>query len=84
LRDGSTQTFSPVRSAVASDSGEVNLMWGEAADFVFAVPDTVHADDVAQTRLEITGFYERYSNLLAEKELRVRATTLPVRVNTVK
>jgi len=84
LRNGSTQTFSPVRSAVASDSGEVNLMWGEAADFVFAVPDTVHADDVAQTRLEITGFYERYSNLLAEKELRVRATTLPVRVNTVK
>jgi hypothetical protein len=82
MRDGTTQTFSPAQTpAAASGAAEIRLMWGEAADISFAIADTLKAEDVVQTRLQVTGYYERYSNLLAQQERQAPATPLPLRVN---
>ena len=67
--------------AAASGAAEIRLMWGEAADISFAIADTLKAEDVVQTRLQVTGYYERYSNLLAQQERQAPATPLPLRVN---
>lgn len=80
--DGSTQTFSPAQPAAGSADGEISLMWGEATDISFAVPKTVNATDVRQSRLQVSGYYERYSSLLAEQQQSPRATPLPLRVNS--
>jgi hypothetical protein len=82
--DGSTQTFSPAQPAAVSGDGEISLMWGEAADISFAVPNTVNAKDVRQSRLQVSGYYERYSSLLAEQQQSPRATPLPLRVNSTQ
>ena len=80
FRDGSSQTFAPLRPA--DNAAGMVLMWGEAIDFAFAVPDTVKADDIVETRLEVTGYYDRYSQLLAEQSLHPQASALPVRLNS--
>jgi hypothetical protein len=82
LRDGTTQTLSPVRTATsARHDSEIILMWGEAADLSFAVPDTLKAEDVRQTRLQVTGYYERYTSLLSEQARSMQATQVPTRAN---
>lgn len=82
FRDGSSQTFTPL--GPADSAAGMTLMWGEAVDFSFAVPDTVRADDVVETRLEVTGYYDRYSQLLAEQSAHPQASALPVRLNAVE
>lgn len=57
---------------------------GEASDIAFAVPNTVNAQDVQQSRLQVTGYYERYSNLLAERQPPAVATPLPFKVNSIE
>jgi hypothetical protein len=77
LRDGTTQTFSPVRTEAGVDNdGDIILMWGEAADLSFAVPETLTAEDVRQTQLQVTGYYERYTDLLGAQ---ARSTPVPMR-----
>jgi hypothetical protein len=83
LRDGSARTFSPVQPAAFSSDDEIRLMWGEASDIAFAVPNTVNAADVRQSRLQVTGYYERYSNRLAERPP-AAATPLPFKVNAIE
>jgi hypothetical protein len=84
LRDGTTQTFSPVGAvASAPTDGEINLMWGEAADISFAVPDTVKNDDVLRTRLQVSGYYERYTNLSTDQARSIKATPVPMPVKAV-
>ena len=39
------------------------VFWGEAHEFAFALPPGVSAEDVAQSRLVLTGYYQRYSSL---------------------
>jgi hypothetical protein len=82
FRDGSSQSFSPL--GPADSAAGMMLMWGEAVDFSFAVPDTVKADDVVETRLEIAGYYDRYSQLLAQQSPHPQASALPVRLNPVE
>jgi len=82
FRDGSSQTFTPLRPA--DSAAGMMLMWGEAIDFSFAVPDAVKADDVVETRLEVTGYYDRYSQLLAEQSPHPQASALPVRLNSLE
>jgi len=82
FRDGSRQTFTPLRPA--DSAAGMTLMWGEAVDFSFAVPDTVKADDVVETRLEIAGYYDRYSQLLAQHSPHPQASALPVRLNSAE
>jgi hypothetical protein len=83
LRDGSIRTFSPVQPAALGGDDVISLMWGEATDIAFAVPDTVNAQEVQQSRLQITGYYERYSDRLAEQRPLV-ATPLPFSVNSIE
>jgi hypothetical protein len=40
-------------------------MWGEGIELAFALPEGVAEEDVIESRLTLTGYYERYSNLLA-------------------
>jgi hypothetical protein len=82
FRDGSSQTFEPL--APADNAAGMTLMWGEAVDFSFAVPNTVKADDVVETSLEIAGYYDRYSQLLAQQSPHPQASALPVRLNPVE
>jgi hypothetical protein len=49
----------------ARDGRYVELFWGEAVDFGFELPAGVRAGEVVSSRLELTGYYERYSSLLA-------------------
>jgi hypothetical protein len=84
LRDGTTRTLSPAPGAAsAGNDGEIILMWGEAADLSFAVPETLKGEDVRQTRLQVTGYYERYTNLLGEQARSIPATPVPMRANAV-
>jgi hypothetical protein len=84
LRDGTTRTFSPVRAAAsAGNGGEIILMWGEAAELSFALPDTLTAEKVRQTRLQVTGYYERYADLLGQQARSMQATPVPMRANAV-
>ena len=82
FRDGSSQTFEPL--GPADNAAGMTLMWGEAVDFSFAVPDTVKVDDVVETRLEIAGYHDRYSQLLAQQSPHPQASALPVRLNPVE
>jgi len=42
------------------DRDYLRLLWGEAVEFTFALPADVSTDDVLDSRLSLTGFYERY------------------------
>jgi hypothetical protein len=48
----------------ARDGDYVQLFWGEAIEFAFKLPDGTSSKDVVASRLELTGYYERYSSLL--------------------
>jgi hypothetical protein len=83
LHDGTTQAFLPIRAAAnAPDDGDIILMWGEAVDLSFAIPDTLNAADVRQTRLQVTGYYERYTDLLGAQARSAPATPVSMRANT--
>jgi hypothetical protein len=82
MRDGSTQRFSPIQPDPAPrDGGEISLMWGDAAEIYFDVPQSVIEKGVVESRLEVTGYYERYSSLLAAQQS--QSSPLPVRVNAI-
>jgi hypothetical protein len=61
LRDGEQVTAQPIgtdgRSMFPS-----HLFWDEAQEFAFALPRGVSPDDVTQSRLVLTGYYQRYSS----------------------
>ena len=81
LFDDSTRRFAPIQPAARASQADLTLIWGQAADIVFALPEDLKASEVTETRLEVTGYYERYSNLLAAQEPEAISTPLPVRIN---
>jgi hypothetical protein len=82
FRDGSSQSFLPDRLSQPLETDRpMTLLWGEAAEFSFAIPDSVKQGDVVETRLDITGYYDRYSNLPADAMLS-NANPLPVRMDS--
>ena len=62
LSDGEQVTAQPTgvdgRSMFPS-----HLFWDEAQNFTFALPQGVSPGDVTQSRLVLTGYYQRYSSL---------------------
>jgi hypothetical protein len=66
LKNGETLALKPDQAKLAARDGNyLELMWGDGAELVFALPQGVAEEDVAESRLTLTGYYERYSNLLA-------------------
>ena len=66
LKSGDTLTLDADHPDLAvRDGSYVHLFWGEAVDFAFELPAHLSAKDVVTSRLDVTGYYERYSSLLA-------------------
>lgn len=55
----------PIRSASAS-LGRFELLWGDGAEFEFVPPDDAAGGAIVESRLEVTGYYLRYSGLDAD------------------
>lgn len=63
LKNGATLALAPDNAhLVAHDGDYVRLPWGKAVEFGFALPDGMVDSDVTESRLSLTGYYERYSN----------------------
>jgi hypothetical protein len=66
LRNGETLALKPDNAKLAARDGDyARLYWGDGIEFSFALPEEVVAEDIVESRLTLTGYYERYSNLLA-------------------
>ncbi len=62
LADGRELTLEPDVPRLRSlDKDYLVLMWDEAVDFKFVLPDGIVAKDVVESRLALSGYYERYS-----------------------
>jgi hypothetical protein len=67
LDSGEMVNLSPVDDRFAKQNGaDLQLLWGESVDINFAPPENIHAKRVIESQLELTGYYERYSNLRAD------------------
>jgi hypothetical protein len=66
LGSGETLTLAAQDARLrARDGDRVQLLWGEAIELVFRLPERISEDDVVDSRLALTGFYQRYSSLMA-------------------
>ena len=66
---GGTLRLAPaMNDAQASLRLEADLAWGEQLDLNFRLPEGSGAGSIAKSQLEITGYYERYSNLASGVE----------------
>jgi hypothetical protein len=66
LASGRAITIEPGNAALARRDGSyLRLAWGESAEIDFVLPADVPEDEVLASRLEVTGYYLRYSDLLA-------------------
>lgn len=64
LKSGKIVRLKPDRISLrAHDADYLQLYWGDAAEFEFKLPDSVAVDDVETSKLELIGFYQRYSEL---------------------
>jgi hypothetical protein len=69
LKNGTKLALDPDEPSLEERDGRnVRLYWGEALEFSFLLPPGILEDDVAASHLVLTGYYERYSNLLAHRQ----------------
>jgi hypothetical protein len=62
LKNGDALTLTPSRPF---DRNGLQLLWGDTFEFSFNVPKSITRDTVMESRLEITGYYDRYSKIMA-------------------
>ena len=62
LKDGRSMTLKP-DAAASAGTGRRLLFWGDSQEYEFRLPSGVRPSDVVQSRLSLTGYYERYSSL---------------------
>jgi hypothetical protein len=68
LRSGATLALATDHPRLAArDRDYLQLMWGEAVEFAFTLPEGIAEQDVVQSQLAVTGYYQRYSTLLAHR-----------------
>ncbi len=66
LKTGATVTLKPDNPQLAARDGSyLQLYWGDAVDLAFALPAHVAESDVTESRVSVTGYYLRYSELQA-------------------
>jgi hypothetical protein len=78
LADGSVRSL-PLRPSQAFNPA-MTLYWGDAADIVFSV-DGLSSADVVESRLEMSGYYDRYSDRLPHQTAS-DFTPIPLRVKS--
>jgi hypothetical protein len=77
LASGETLVLNADQPELAARDGDyVRLYWGDVLELAFELPGGVSADDVVTSRLDVSGYYERYSALMARGEEPIRATLL--------
>lgn len=63
LQDGAELTLQPsITRAGAPAAYPLELLWGDAVDIDFILPDGVASERVADSRFSVTGYYERYAS----------------------
>ena len=62
LKNGGSITLTP-DTAPSAKVGQQLLFWGDALQLEFSLPSGIAPADVVQSRLSLTGYYERYSSL---------------------
>ena len=62
LKKGGSITLKP-NTALSANAGRQLLFWGDAQELEFSLPSGIATADVVQSRLSLTGYYERYSSL---------------------
>jgi hypothetical protein len=62
LKDGRPITLRP-DTAPSVKAGRQLLFWGDAQELEFSLPSGVAPADVVESKLSLTGYYERYSGL---------------------
>ena len=62
LKNGSSITLKPDTAPSAKADRQL-LFWGDAQEIKFSLPSGIAPADVVQSRLSLTGYYERYSSL---------------------
>jgi len=66
LTNGAIMSLPPDEPRLAHrDLDYLELMWGDRVTFRFSLPDGISSDDVESSRLTLSGYYERYADLLA-------------------
>ena len=66
LTSGETMVLAPDDTNLRADDGEyMKLYWGDVAEFVFKLPDGVEHGEILESQLTLTGYYERYSAIMA-------------------
>src|SRR5262249_62009993 len=66
LDDGRTLSLAPgLGGSQTCARVDLDLLWGESVDLQFRLPPHVRAEEVVESRLELTGYYERYAEVLA-------------------
>jgi hypothetical protein len=62
LTNGSSITLKP-NTAPSGKAGRQLLFWGDAQELEFSLPNRVASADIVESKLSLTGYYERYSSL---------------------
>ena len=66
LKGGTTLFLATDDKALAAKDGTyLRLALGEVAELDFKLPEGIAEDDVIESKLSLTGFYERYSKILS-------------------
>ena len=67
LKDGRTMSLTAANGKPAG-VGHRRLFWGQSLQFQFSLPDGVDEKNVIESRLNVTGYYSRYPNLMAQSK----------------
>jgi hypothetical protein len=76
-------TFPSLRTHFRIEEREPELAHLQSAALFLELRDGTTQTLSPATRLQVTGYYERYTNLLSEQARSMRATPVPMRANAV-
>jgi hypothetical protein len=63
LKNGETHALKLEQASLsARDENYLHLYWGDGIEIQFKLPEGVRTDDVLESHLRVTGFYQRYSD----------------------
>jgi hypothetical protein len=80
LKNGGKLLLLPDNAGWTRGSGKpVRLLFDEAVDIAFHLPNSVRARDVVRSRLEVTGYYRRYASLVRRPPARAPLSLMPAK-----
>lgn len=78
LADGQRLTVAPdAQSLIARDARYARLLFGQALEIAFNAPPGLDRGRVRRSHLTVSGYYRRYSDMIAERVARERPSPLP-------